>query len=707
MRIAFIAILLLFTSLSGAELPLLNLKGYLGKEQIEKAQSQLASFQGNTLILEVNSNSGDLQRTLELAKKIYEMKIEKNIKVIVYIEDNALGPAAIFPFLADELYSSLFVSWGDIPLGSENVLSSNLLRSQVVSLISLNSPHAQKLRELAEKMADKDKNSGETLVINQNQLKELGIAAKELSPDNFRTLFAFKQAAETAPIASLVRSPQFEQYIKYNPQGKNSIGWISLADRNAEISQGTWLYVKKALDYYKEHKPIFIVLELNSPGGEVFSAEKISDGLKEIDTQYNIPVICFIDNWAMSAGALIAYSCRFIAVVKDSAMGAAEPLTVSGEKVEVASEKVNSALRADFANRAAFFGRNGNLAEAMVDKDTILVLRHGAIIKLDSEDQIHKTGPDPDIIVSHKGKLLTLNSEQLMKYGVADLYLPPEKLPPITPAEKEAHTWPANKTLLFTSPFFAKIPEATIDAYGMDWKTQFFVLLANPVVQSALFLGLMLGLYMEISSPGFGFAATLAATCLFLITLSSFALEIASWLELIFLLTGLAIILVELFVLPTFGLLGFIGILLFFVGLFGMMLPGASSAGFEFDTKTFNAAGQVFFERLAWLCGTLLLAFGIILVLSRYLTPSFAGFRRFILQGNEQKGYIAGENPKELPQPGEIGEAFSALRPAGKVTIHDKIYDALSTGGFIEKGSPIIVDRLEGSDIIVKNLEMK
>ena len=48
---------------------------------------------------------------------------------------------------------------------------------------------------------------------------------------------------------------------------------------------------------------------------------QICDALKELDSQYGIPVIAYIDNWAMSAGALIAYSCRFITVVQDGGYG--------------------------------------------------------------------------------------------------------------------------------------------------------------------------------------------------------------------------------------------------------------------------------------------------------------------------------------------------------------------------------------------------
>lgn len=502
---------------------------------------------------------------------------------------------------------------------------------------------------------------------------------------------------------------QLRNHIDIDPDGPNVIGHILIDNRESGINESTWLYVKQALEFYKgskNRKPIFIILELNTPGGEVFAAQKISDALKELDIQSNIPVVTYINNWAISAGAMIAYSTRFILATKDASMGAAEPIIQDETgKMASASEKINSAIRTDFANRASFFDRNPNIAEAMVDKDIILVKRDGKIIQLDSESQIRSAGPDADLVISTKGKLLTLSSGQMMEYGVADAIVPPTKTEPITALEKESGQWPANKMAIFHLPFFKEIPNAVIDSYQMDWKTRFFVLLAHPVVSSLLFLGLIVGAYLEMSSPGVGLPAAVAFTCLFLIVLSSLSLEIASWLELILLLVGLAIILIELFLLPTFGVLGVIGLIFFCIGLFGMLLPGLGSVNFEFDTNTFNAAGEAFIKKLAWLSGTLVLAFVIIGILARYLTPSFAKFSCFVLNGNEQNGYIAGENPDNLPQPGSRGEVVSTLRPAGKVVINDTLYDAMSNGEFIEKGKQIVVDRLEGSVIIVVTIK--
>ena len=175
----------------------------------------------------------------------------------------------------------------------------------------------------------------------------------------FLLCFGFVHAEENSGVEE-----KLEKYIHYSPDKQNTVGYIYVGDHETAISESTWLYIKQALEYYKIHPPSFIILELNTPGGEIFAAQKISDALKEMDTQYSIPAVAFINNWAISAGAMLAYSCRFITIVKDGSMGAAEPVYAGeGGKMETASEKVNSAIRADFASRANYFDRNALIAE--------------------------------------------------------------------------------------------------------------------------------------------------------------------------------------------------------------------------------------------------------------------------------------------------------------------------------------------------------
>lgn len=711
----------MFTSLSAETL--IELEGYLGKDQFAQANKKLDQLSQDPLVIRIKTLSGDLDQTLQFSKKMFLLKEQKKAKIIVYMDESVIGPGAIIPFLADDLYSTSFVSWGDILYGVEQGMPDNILINRLQSMIPSSHPHAALLNALAEAMIDKHsgldeqgrlvkkelERGSEATIINQRDLKLWGLVNKTFEWSDFQKEFLKSIPNQVAIPASVSEIQKFEKYIPYQHQGKNTIGWIVIDDRQSGINQGTALYVKSALDYYKKKKPLFIVLELNTPGGEVFAAQKISDALKEMDTQFNVPIVAYINNWAISAGAMLAYSCRFITVVKDGSMGAAEPVLAqqTGEMKE-ASEKVNSALRTDFANRAGFFDRNPYIAEAMVDKDLILVQRHGEIIKLDNEDQIRMKGPDPDKIISKKGKLLTLNSEQLLEYKVADLLVPPVKVDFLSSEERKKGAWPAKASQLFHASFFKDIPNAEVDEYQMDWKTKFFVFLAHPIVSSMLFLGLMLGLYLEISNPGLTLPGTVAILSLFFIVLSSFSQEIGNILEVILLFTGLAILLIEIFVLPTFGLLGIAGILFFLAGLFGLMLPGVGSIDFEIDTQTWNAAGEAFFERLGLLSLTIIIGTLLIAMMSRYMMPSLSLWNRFILQGNEQdaqEGYVAGPDQKTFPKNGAEGEVAATLRPAGKIRVNDEIYDAMSSGGFIEKGEKIRVVGIDSSTLIVQKKE--
>ena len=699
----------------------ISIQGYFGKEQRESFTQQAEEIikHNEPLIIRLNTSSGDLEEILKFSRQLYLWKKEKHVKLIVYLEDVVVGPGAIIPLLADKMDSSFFLSWGDITYGVENALSINILKNQVLNLVEKDRPHAELLQNLAEAMIDKNvqwnstnesllagsKAEKEALVLNSEQLINLKLIDKPLTWGKFKEIYHLQKTDFRINKTSQPYE-KFSQFIKYDPHGPNSIGWITIDDRQSGINQSTALYVKSALEYYQKNKPIFIVLELNTPGGEVYAAQKISDALKNMDTQFNIPIVAYINNWAISAGAMLAYSSRYITVVKDASMGAAEPVIAqqTGEMKE-ASEKVNSALRADFANRASFFDRNPFIAEAMVDKDILLVLRHGKVIKLDSEDQILKKGADPDLIISKKGKLLTLNAEQLIQYGVADLLVVPSKTELLSQEERGKGQWPAKYSQLFHAPFFKDIPQAVINEYQMDWKTRFFAILAHPMVSSMLFLGLMLGLYMEISNPGLTLPGTVAAFCLFFIVLSSFAQEIGNVLELILLFTGVLLLLVEIFILPSFGLVGIFGIIFFLGGLLALMLPGIGSISYEFDTQTFNAAGEAFLERLGWLSLTIVLGGILIALLSRYLAPSLNLWNRFVLQGNEQEakeGYLAGINPSNFPVKGTKGKVLATLRPAGKVIIEHQIYDAISNGGFIEKEEEIEVIGYDSSSVVVK-----
>jgi len=743
LRLVFLSFTLLLWLFSSPLCPrdaVLHMQGYINQEKIDELKTEIekASLQKNDKVyFIIQSLSGNQSEVLEFAKSLYELHEKNEVRYVVYILDNAIGSSAIIPFLADELYVSPTVSWGAISSSSESGLPINVLQSSVQGLISLKNPHFSTLKLLSEAMCDpqvtlsengelhyateqankRDQKTlnrkGETLVLNRYELETLHLVREVMPYQDFLTKFLPQEKNTLLEKGKVLEPAQKEmanldqklsQYVHIKEGEKNRVGRILINDMKNGISESTWIYVNSALSEYKKTKPICIILELNTPGGEVFAAQRISDALKEMDTQYGIPVVAYINNWAISAGAMLAYSSRFIVSSKDASMGAAEPVYL-GEagQMQTASEKVNSALRTDFANRAKFFGRNPFIAEAMVDKDTILVKRHGEIIKLDSEDQIRKGGIDPDIIISPKGKLLTLSADELVEYGVADSILNPIKLP--EEAENQ-NLVPISSTAFSQIPFFQKIPSCFVDTFVMNWQTRFLAFLSLPAITSILFLGMLVCFYVEISASTFGFAGVIGLLCLFFILLSSFALEAIHWLEPILLLFGLFLVGLEVFFFPTLGILAIIGGILALVGLLGMMLPGIQSV--SFNGEALNAAGEYVLNRLGWLSGALLVAVLLILFLSRFIRPHLKMMNRLVLQDTELLKSGTHEMHARLAIPevrlnvGETAEVSMTLRPAGKIFAHGQEFDAISTGSFIEKGKTVTIKSVEGEKIMVE-----
>lgn len=471
----------------------------------------------------------------------------------------------------------------------------------------------------------------------------------------------------------------------------SSIGRIVINDRKHGISDATWLYVKAAIDYYKDTKPALVILELNTPGGEVFAAQRISNALRTLDTKYGIPVIAYINNWAISAGAMLAYSCRYIVAAPDACMGAATPVFQTEKGMEAAPEKVNSALRADFANRAAFFDRNPDIAQAMVDPDLILIRRNDKILGLSTESELLPT----DVIISPKGKLVTLTADQLRDLSVADWMIP--KNVSEAPDEEVPQTVALGQTPLHTIPGLEAFSETPVQTFQTDTKTSIVAALASPAISSILVFIAFVCLYLEMSVPGATLPGFVGGVAVLLLLVGGFAQEAITWFEPLCVIIGGVLVALEMLFFPTMGVLLVIGGALLAYGLLALVVPGLSSI--RFDGDSLNAVGVYALHRLAWLSGAFLLSVGAILVLSRRLPLKTLRRSGIILDSSsptpeENSGLTAGDK----------GVVIAALRPSGKVQCHGVIYDAVSDGRYIEEGSKIEIAQIMGSVVQVREI---
>ena len=459
---------------------------------------------------------------------------------------------------------------------------------------------------------------------------------------------------------------------------------IVINNASEGITSATLVYVRSAVEYCQQKKPALVILELNTPGGEVYAAQQIGNALRGLDTKEGIPVIAYINNWAISAGAMLAYSCRYIVASPDASMGAACPVTFTKDEMKEAPEKVNSALRSDFANRAAFFDRNPDIARAMVDEDIILVRREEVIMGLMSENDLQPT----DIILSHKGKLLTLTSQQLKTYGVADYCI--DKKHAGIPDEVLPRVLPVSKTSFASVPGFENFQAINVETYEMPLKTNFFVFLASPTISSDLFFIVCICVYMEMSSPGIFIPALIGVLCFSLMLLGSFAQQAIAWFEPMCIMAGIGLIATELIAFPTCGFLLVIGGIFALCGITSLLLPGLK----EISVQGFDggAAGQYVLRRL----GSLFVAFCASLL---FLVPIMRIFMKKIEMHEK-----ASEKP-QLMEPsllGKQGVVVAALRPSGKILLDEQVYDAQSEGQFVEEGTVVRVISQQETKVIVK-----
>ncbi len=186
---------------------------------------------------------------------------------------------------------------------------------------------------------------------------------------------------------------------------------------------------EKALISVSNKGPLFILIEIDTPGGRVDLAQRICGAITKIDNCETVAFICGGKyGGAYSAGAAIALACDKIYMAKNTAIGAAAAIiqTSSGpadvEKVygETVGEKISSFWRGYLASLAEQNHRPGLIAMAMADKDieVIEVDQDGNHIFLES---INKKETHNVIHTwSKKGSLLTLPAADAARCGIAD-----------------------------------------------------------------------------------------------------------------------------------------------------------------------------------------------------------------------------------------------------------------------------------------------
>jgi membrane-bound serine protease (ClpP class) len=407
------------------------------------------------------------------------------------------------------------------------------------------------------------------------------------------------------------------------------------------IDLGIAPFVQRVLSQAKAEGAAAVILDINTFGGRVDAAVAIRDALLSAE----VLTVAFINRRAISAGALISLAAERIVVTDGSTIGAATPVQAGqpGAPAAPVEEKAVSYVRKEFRATAETRKRPTLVAEAMVDSDVEI----------------------PGLIA--KGKLLTLTTEEALAHGVADFR--------------------ANSIASLLEQL--ELPGAEVRRASVNWAERVVRLLTHPVVSSLLLSLGMLGILLEIRTPGFGLPGAIGVASLALFLGGHWIVQLAGWEELLLVGLGVVLVAVEVFVLPGFGIAGAAGIGALLVG-FTMSLMGAGAA----PVFIAQAIGRVLLSMVVALVAGLALM---------RLLPRLPWGRRLVLDTGLEtsQGYVSAPDT-DTRWLGKSGRAHSILRPAGIADIGGERVDVVSDGEMIEAGAEIIVSRIDGNRIVVR-----
>ena len=402
---------------------------------------------------------------------------------------------------------------------------------------------------------------------------------------------------------------------------------VYLISIKGTIDLGLFSYVNRALEEAVSNKADAIILEIDTFGGRVDAATKIRDKVMDL----TIPSVAYVKNRAWSAGALIALSAEHILMDRSASIGAAEP--------RPADDKNISALKAEFTSTALSRGRSEEIAAAMVDKDIEIV----------------------DII--EKDKILTLNSAQAIKLNFID----------------------GNASNIEEVLNFLKLKNDKIVYIYPNWAENVSRFVTNPVVSPLLLSIGFLGLIVEFLTLGWGIAGSIGIISLSLFFGGHIIGGLAGLETIVLFIIGLLLILVEIFIIPGFGLVGIGGIAAILASIF----------------LTFGNIIQATYSILIALSISVI---GIFLLI-KYI-PSTRTWRKFVLSTEQKKelGYTVGT--KDLKRLiGKEGFAITPLRPSGIAEVSDRKLDVITQGEYIISNSKIKIISVEGNKIVVEAID--
>ncbi len=419
-----------------------------------------------------------------------------------------------------------------------------------------------------------------------------------------------------------------------------------------------------------------IIARFNCPGGEIDACLRIARALADLDPA-RVRTVAFIETEASGPASLVAMACDQIIMADKATIGGLTEGGISREALDDARPLIQMLAEAK--------QRDASVLTGLVDPDVSLMrFRNkstGQVRLLSAEERQSLPRPDDWLELDEVELAVALSAAEAMNLMLA-----------------RATVSDFDQLKKFYQLHESPVP---LEPSPTDrWIESLARHMASPWIAFWLLFGAVFLLSTEMSHPGIGIPGFLGTICLMLFFWSQYLDGNANWLEILLFVAGMLFLVLEVFVLPGFGIFGIGGLAMIVVSIVlasqTFVIPRNSEelARMPVSLSLVLAAAGGFFAA--------------VFVLRRYLT-TLPVFRRIML---EPPGSDATISPSQREQQesvtrrehlmGRTGMSTSPLVPAGKAQIGNELIDVITDGRMVERGTAIRVVQVLGNRVIVE-----
>ncbi len=454
------------------------------------------------------------------------------------------------------------------------------------------------------------------------------------------------------------------------------------------------------------------IFEMDTPGGLVTSALEISKLIKSLPER-GLRTVAWVNDDAISAGALISVAAQQIVVASTASIGDCAPimLTPAGgleELGETERAKAESPILQEFRDSAVRNGYEPLLLRAMVTLGTevwwIEEASGGARRFVDGAEKRKLIDEQPedqrawrlvaeykhpldgksvrvDQPVAREAELLTIGADQAIVFGIAVAVA--SKLPDLQSALN-----------LDSLPV----------VYNVSGWERFASWLNSPLVRGMLFIIMVIGAYIEFQSPGLILPGVTALVALAIFLAAPYAAGLATAWTILVIGLGVILLAVELLLIPGFGVTGVLGVLLMLIGFVGTFVPSEPGAP-TFSLPSLQGTWDALQTGVIVMGVSMTVAAAGIFLLARYLPSVPVANSMFLRPVGSVQTLAVPDAAPGVALLGDVGVVTGDLRPGGQARFGQEIVDVASQGEYVSAGDRVRVIKRDGARIVVRRLD--